>query len=427
MIYPTARAALIAGGGGIFCLAIAAAAPDLWAGGFVVIAFTIGLLAADAALSPWPSAVSVRLQAPAVLGAGRSDAASAEVFANGRALPSDVRLETNELIDVAAHEDGYTFRLTPNRRGQGEIKKVWVRWRGPLGLIDKQYAKTVDAEAVISSDTRLIEKDAINILTSDNLFGVKTQIDRGEGSEFDSLREFQAGMDSRTIDWKQTARHRTLLSREFRTEKNHSIVFAIDTGRLMCEPVGNGLSRLDHALNAALLMSFVSLKLGDRVGFFAFDAKPSLKTGIVSGASAFAILKKLTAGIDYTHEETNFTLGLTELSATLHRRSLIIVFSDFADSTSAELMLANLSPLMKRHLILFVAFRDEELESLAAAQPANADDVTRAVIADTLMQEREIVLTKLQRMGALIVDAPSDRIGAGLINQYLNIKRRNLL
>ena len=127
---------------------------------------------------------------------------------------------------------------------------------------------------MIASDTRLIEEEAVNILTRENLFGEKIQIHRGEGSEFDSLREFQAGMDSRAIDWKQTARHRTLLTREFRTEKNHSIIFAIDTGRLMSEPVRGGLSRLDHALNAALLMSFISLRLGDRVGFFAFGRAP---------------------------------------------------------------------------------------------------------------------------------------------------------
>ncbi|MCK5749883.1 MAG: DUF58 domain-containing protein, partial [Oricola sp.] len=251
--------------------------------------------------------------------------------------------------------------------------------------------------------------------------------DRGEGAEFDALREFQAGMDYRAIDWKQSARHRELLTREFRNERNHSIVFAVDSGRLMSEAVEDDLSRLDHALNAALLMAFVSLRFGDRVGFFAFDSRPRLKTGAASGQHAFALLQKMTARIEYSTEETNYTLGLTELAAHLERRSLVIMFTDFADSTGAELMLANVAPLMKRHLVVFVAFRDAELERLINHEPENADDVTRAVIADSLQRERDLVISKLQRMGALIVDAPSDEIGAGLINQYLKVKKRSLL
>ncbi|MEO0398936.1 MAG: DUF58 domain-containing protein [Pseudomonadota bacterium] len=427
MIYPTARAALFAGVGAIAALGLAALAPGVWWAGLAWIALIAALLAADAWLSPWPSALRIDVTPPDFLQVGHSGLLRADVSIGRMPLASESRLETNELIDVAQDTDDHRFRLTPNRRGVGEVVQLWVRWRGPLGLIYKQHIEPIGKQMPIASNTQLLEKEAVSLLTRQNMFGEKLQIDRGDGSEFDSLLEFQSGMDSRAIDWKQSARHRTLLTREFRTEKNNSIVFALDTGRLMSEPVRDGLSRLDHGLNAALLMSFVSLKLGDRIGVFAFDAKPKLKTGLVSGPNAFSLLQKLTAGIDYTSEETNFTLGLTELSLNLDRRTLVIVFTDFADSTSAELMLTALAPMMKRHLIIFVAFRDDELEDMINTRPVEAEDVTRAVIADTLLRERELVIAKLQRMGALIVDAPSDRLGAGLINQYLNVKKRNLL
>ena len=427
MIYPTTKAVLLAGCAIIVSLAVVVLAPGLWSVGFACVAFIVGLLAADAWLSPWPSGISVMMSAPRALQVGQTDLFTASIYANGQTFHAESRLETNGLIDVAPGNKVHSYILKPNRRGIGEIKKLWIRWRGPLGLLYKQDVKSIEDEAVISSDTRVITEEAIKILTRENLYGDKIQIDRGEGSEFDSLREFQAGMDSRAIDWKQTARHRTLLTREFRIEKNNSIIFAIDSGRLMSEPIRNGLSRLDHALNASLLMSFVSLKLGDRVGFFSFDAKPKLQTGVVSGPRAFTLLQKLTAGVDYSTEETNYTLGLTELSANLDRRSLIIIFTDFSDSTSAELMLTSLSALSKRHLILFVAFRDDELEDLMNTEPENAENVSRAVIADTLLRERDLVISKLQRMGAQIVDAPSERIGATLINQYIKIKNYNLL
>lgn len=427
LIYPTARAAGLAAAGAGFALLITALAPDLWSIGLGWLALVIALLAADAYLSPWPSAARIDAALPGAMQVGRKETLAVPVSLDGRYTQLESRLETDELLTVEPGAVAHSFSVTPKRRGVGKFVRFWLRWQGPLGLVYKQRIDELDKDVVITSDTRAVEREAVSLLTRENIFGVKAQIDRGEGAEFDSLREFQAGMDTRSIDWKQTARHRELLTREYRNERNHSVIFAIDTGRLMSEPVANDLSRLDHALNASLLMTYVSLKLGDRVGYFAFDARPNLKTGVVSGPRAFALLQNLTAGIDYSTAETNYTLGLTTLSGHLDRRSLIIMFTDFADSTSAELMLANIAPLMKRHLVVFVAFRDKELEHLINREPETPDDVTRAVIADTLLRERDLVISKLQRMGALIVDAPSERIGAGLINQYLKVKKRTLL
>jgi uncharacterized protein (DUF58 family) len=152
-----------------------------------------------------------------------------------------------------------------------------------------------------------------------------------------------------------------------------------------------------------------------------------MSTGTVAGPASFPLLQRLAAGIDYSAEETNFTLGLTQLSGQLERRSLIVVFTDFADSTSAELMIENLGRLLKRHVVLFMVFRDEELESLAGAEPAEPDDVSRAVIAHTLLRERDVVIERLRRLGAQIVDAPVDRMGPALLASYLDLKRRELL
>ena len=427
LIYPTARAAGLAAFGAVLALFLTALAPGLWSIGLGWLALVVGLIAADAAISPWPSAVRTDAALPGAMQVGRKDTVSVPVSIPGRFQNIESRLETDAFIETESGPLLHSFSLTPKRRGVGKFVRFWLRWQGPLGLVYKQRTDELDQDVTITSDTRAVEREAINLLTRENIFGVKTQVERGEGAEFDSLREFQAGMDTRAIDWKQTARHRELLTREYRNERNHSVIFAIDTGRLMSEPVENDISRLDHALNASLLMTYVSLKFGDRVGYFAFDARPSLKTGVVSGPRAFTLLQRLTAGIDYSAEETNYTLGLTTLSGHLDRRSLIVMFTDFADSTSAELMLANIAPLMKRHLVLFIAFRDPELERLINHEPEAPDDVTRAVIADTLQRERDLVISKLQRMGALIVDAPSDKIGAGLINQYLKVKKRTLL
>jgi uncharacterized protein (DUF58 family) len=284
----------------------------------------------------------------------------------------------------------------------------------------------LDAAIPIIPNVQAVKEEALRLFQRNALFGLNVQRDIGDGAEFHALADFRAGMDRRTIDWKQTARHAALLAKEFRTERNQQIIVTLDTGRLMCEPLA-GQPRIDRALHAALLLAYAALKLGDRVGLYAFDAKPRLSSGAVSGARAFPLLQNLAARVDYSTEETNYTLGLTQLSGELKRRSLIVVFTDFADSTSAELMIDNIERLLRRHLVLFIVFRDEELDSMADKEAVEAEDVSRAVIADALLRERDVVISRLRRMGVEVVDAPAERAGVSLLNAYLELKRRNVL
>jgi uncharacterized protein (DUF58 family) len=228
----------------------------------------------------------------------------------------------------------------------------------------------------------------------------------------------------RSASSRWSARHGELVGKEYRTERNHHVIMALDTGRLMCAPLA-GQPRIDRAINAALLLAFVSLKLGDRVGLFAFDSRPRASSGAVSGAQAFGLLQRLAATLDYSTEETNFTLGLTTLSGKLDRRSMVVVFTDFADPTSAELMIENLRRLLRTHLVVFVVFQDEELEGLVRKEPTDPDDVSRAVVAGELLAQREVVVERLRRLGAKIVDAPADQMGPALVNSYLDAKRRD--
>jgi uncharacterized protein (DUF58 family) len=139
------------------------------------------------------------------------------------------------------------------------------------------------------------------------------------------------------------------------------------------------------------------------------------------------MLQRRAAALDYSTEEVNYTLALTTLSGELQRRSLVVVFTEFVDTTSAELMIEALARLARRHLVLFVAFRDEELEQLTRRQPESAEDVTRAVIALTLLKERETVIARLRRLGVQVIDAPVASLGTSLVDRYLELKRRELL
>jgi uncharacterized protein (DUF58 family) len=435
-LYPTRRAIWIAAAGAPVALAVAAAAPQLWGVAAAWVLMTAGLMLADALLAATPARLDLRVAAPRLMGLGRPQEARIEAAFEGSA-PREIEVAVGANPRLTASPERQRLRLaggngragvtlTPLRRGEGRLDAVWARWCGPLSLVWLQRTEPAGPTITIAPDVEQVKEQAVRLFSRDATFGLKAQMEVGQGGDFHALTDFQTGMDLRAIDWKQSGRHGKLVAREYRTERNHHIILAIDTGRLMSAPTPSG-PRVDQAINAALLLAFVGLKMGDRVGLFAFDAKPRVSSGVVAGAQAFPLLQRLAAGIDYSTEETNFTLGLTSLSARLDRRALVVIFTDFADPTSAELMLENVGRLMRTHLVLFVVFRDEELESLVAVDPTEPDDVSRAVIAAALLRQREIVITRLQRLGAHMVDARGDDLGVTLLNSYLDAKRRDLI
>ena len=436
MIYPTSRAVVMMAAGAPLALLIGLIQPGWWVAGAAWVALVGALCLADAVLGSPRDRASLVLQAPGAMPTAGVVPLSLKLSFERRppgvaetAAQVNARLTLTPDRAAAPVREGEAeavFELAPVRRGEGEIERIWARWRGPFGLVWKQISQTPKQLIAITPNVNAVKDEAIRLFARDALFGIKAQLETGEGSEFHALRELAAGMDRRTVDWKQSARHGKLLAKEFRTERNHPVIFAIDTGRLMCEPL-LGVPRIDRAINAALLMAFVSLKLGDRVGFFGFDVQPRVFTGAISGAHAFPLLQRIAARLDYSTEETNYTLALTQLGAALERRSLIVVFTDFADTTSAELMLENVSRLIRRHLILFVIFRDEELEAIARREPADPEAVSRAVTAEALLRERDLVMARLVRLGVHIVDAPSASVGPALLSAYIDLKRRDLL
>lgn len=438
MIYPTRRAVILMAAGAPVALAAGVLSPAGWLSGPAWVAVLALLVTLDAMAGGSRAGLILEAPEPLLAAVGRPGVAGLRVRfgARGRApatveaaLSGSARLGLEQgarrapVIGRAA-DIGVPFK--PDRRGDAALDDLWVRWTGPLGLAWKQKRFHVGLPAPVVTDLQWVRDQAVRLFARDAQFGAKTQLEIGEGSEFQALRDYQAGMDRRTIDWKQSARHSDLLAKEFRTERNHNVIMALDCGRAACEPVA-GMPRVDRFIHAALLLSYACLRSGDRAGLFAFDSHPRLSTGAVGGLNAFRILQRIAGRIDYSTHETNYTLALATLSGELQRRSLIVVFTDFTDPTAAELMLESLGRLLKRHLVLFVVLRDDELEDLADLEPEGPEDVSRAVVAGTLLRERDTVLARLRRMGAHIVDAPAALVGPEIVSAYLELKRRDLL
>ena len=307
-----------------------------------------------------------------------------------------------------------------------ELERVWLRWTGPLGLMAVHSRFEIGRSIAVTPNVAAVRSLALKFAQHDAFFGQKQMRQQGEGSEFRALRDYVPGLDHRAIDWKQSAKHRQLMCKEFVTERNQQIVFAFDCGHLMSEPL-DGVPRLDHAINAALKMSYMSLRFGDRIGVFSFDGRVRGYARPIGNVTNFALVQREMARMQYSHEESNYTLGLMDLMGRLDRRSLIVVMTDFVDTVTAELMIDNLQRLSARHLLLFVSLRDRQLAELAGARPDDFGGLARSVFAQDFVSEREVVLQRLRRMGVLCLYAEPDRLGVELVNNYLDIKRREML
>ncbi len=436
MIYPTRMAVLAAAAGVPFTLVVAAAIPERWYAGLAwpVAVLLLALADAFAAIRHGEA----KLEAPATAFVGETVDAVITVTLKGGAFPAEAELAlaAGPLIGMEddgrlriALDQGRGAAIVPlhmSRRGTGRLEQLWLRWRGPLGFVWRQRRIELDSTILILPDVRPVQERGAQVFQRNALQGLIAQINRGDGSDFDALVEYRSGMDRRAIDWKQSARHLKLHAKEFRTERNNQIVFAIDGGRQMSEPVA-GLPRVDRAVSAMLLTGWVALKLGDRVALHAFDSRPRIASGLISGSAAFPELQRLAASIDYSGEETNYTFALTTLATRLTRRSMIVLFTEFTDLTSADFMVRAARRMVETHLLLVVVLRDEELESIADAMPARPEDVTRAVTAAALIRDRRLALTRLQHLGVHIIESEYDRVGERLVAGYVDLKRRNLL
>lgn len=449
MIHPARRAVATLGVAVPVALAAAFASPALWPLGLAWLGVVAAALGIDAMALRSRDRLDVLPLCPTALHVGETETlrvrlrgerqADCEVLVDvsGPAAPLDavkVAADETSADDTSADETpgegapfvDVPFRIRTERRGTVRLTAVWLRSTGPLGLARRTERRAIDIGIAVMPNTVAVKRDALRFASADAPLGAKPQHQKGSGSEFEALRDYAAGLDIRAIDWKHSARHRRLVCKEFQTERNHHVMLALDTGHLMAERV-DGVTKLDRACTALLLLGYVSLKAGDRVGLCAFDAGTRAFLAPAGGMAALARWQRAMAGLDYRMEETNFTLAVTELAGRLTRRSLVIIATDFVDTVTAELMVANLGHLARRHLVVFGAVAERALARHVAAAIDGMEDASRAVVAHDLLRERRTVFARLARLGVLCVEAPAERLGPELINRYLAIKTRDLI
>ena len=449
MIHPTPRAAVLAGAAVPLAVAVALAAPSYWPFGVAWLAILLAGFGLDALTLFGRGRLVAELRRPKALHVGERETATL-VLRGRRPAAVDILLDMEGPAlplpgqRVLAGDESVVelpFTVSTTRRGTVRFPQVWLRTRGPLSLAAQTRRQPLDVEIVVLPNVVAVRRQALVLSTTDAPLGAKPQHQKGSGSEFEALRDYAAGLDRRAIDWKHSARHGKLLCKEFQTERNHHIVLALDTGHLMAEPSTkdpspeaarmeepvHGIAKLDHVCTALLLLSYISLKAGDRVGLCTFDARIGSYLAPSAGLSVMARVQNALATVEYSTAETNFTLALAELGGRLTRRSLIVVATDFVDTVTADLMVKNLGHLASRHLMVFLTPANSALAKQFGGDFGGVADVARAVVANDLLRERRAVFARLRRLGVSCVEAPVEQLGPELVNRYLAIKARDLI
>ncbi len=322
--------------------------------------------------------------------------------------------------DATTRAGATTLQLDANARGEGTVDAIWSRVHGPLGLVHRVDRHVIDEQVAVVPSAIRIRRILLSHLGARESGG-HLQKKAGDGGELDSLAKYEAGMDLRKVDWKATARHQELKVRRFRLEQNQRVVLCVDTGRLMADTIDE-LERLDHALHAMLALAQVALRGGDKVGLFAYDSERRGWLPPTGGMAQLGRIRETVARLEPTPTETNHVLGVHQLLSQLKRRSLVIVFTEFTDPTTAELMVERISYLAPRHLVVFVALEDP---ALSPSDPAtDTVDLARRVVAGDLRRDRDRVLRRLSRVGVHVVSGPPEPATLRLLARYLDIKRR---
>ncbi len=320
------------------------------------------------------------------------------------------------------------YKVTPKRRGSYEFERVDALVSSRLGLWQRSVAWPASTRVQVYPDIRQIGRYTL-LARRDKLsaIGVRRSRRLGTDNEFERLRDYAEGDEPRHLDWKATARRRKLTVRAHQANQSQRIIFLIDCGRMMAGDTGGGLSPLDHAFNAMLMLAHVALLRGDQVGLLAYSDR--IRAYVPPGGGPTRINRLVHAVHDVFPElvEPRHDRAFVELERRCRKRSLVVLMTNVFDDVNARQIGDHLGNVVGRHLPLGVFLRDHDLFALADDAPDQGPGLYAGAVAASMLTWRERVLAGLRLKGALTLDVFPDDLTAPLINQYLQIKARHLL
>ena len=347
------------------------------------------------------------------------------------AWPPSARAEPRaHTVNIAAGQREHVDTvLRPVRRGDQRAAAVTARSIGPLGLAGRQRSRPVPGQVRVLPPFLSRKHLPSRLAKLREIDGLLPTLIRGQGTEFDSLREYVVGDDVRSIDWRATARRADVMVRTWRPERDRRVVIVLDTGRMAAGRVGldptaadpAGWPRLDWSMDAALLLAALASRAGDHVDFLAHDR---VSRAGVFGASRTELLAQLVdamAPLQPTLVESDWRAMVAAIARRTRRRSLVVLLTDLNATALDEGLLPVLPLLSAKHHVMIAAVADPRVDELAAGR-SDAAAVYDAAAAERARNDRHAIASRLRRSGVEVVDAAPTEIAPALADRYLAMK-----
>ncbi|MBA2705435.1 MAG: DUF58 domain-containing protein [Blastocatellia bacterium] len=319
------------------------------------------------------------------------------------------------------------YGLTPSRRGQFEFGQIAVRFLSRLNLVWCQTSVGAATPVKVYPNMRRAREAELKALGARSLVATHRKTSwRGEGREFESLRDYVRGDELRHISWTATARRGKLTTRQYQIERDQTILIAIDGGRLMTARIGQE-TKLDSAVHAALALMSAAGRAGDNAGLLVFGRKIKSFLPPSRGREHMdAVLESLYA-IEPEMIEPSYSRAFEFIAANSKRRSLVVLLTDLVDEEGSKELLAALKLLRPRHLPLVVTIADRDLRAVVSEAPATVKDLFTQSVAEEIMYLREAALRRVESQGGLALDVTAAALAPALLEKYLQVKERGLL
>lgn len=318
----------------------------------------------------------------------------------------------------------FEYEAIPRKRGAFSIGSVHVRYEGNLKLCKKQFILALKKEYKVYPNLKDLKKYRLAAYNSMvNQSGQKVMKMLGNGTEFESLREYVSGDEYRKINWQATARENKPIVNQYEPEKNQHVYTFIDTGRPMSYSV-KGYKKLDLAINTSLLLSDIVNQNGDQSGLMVFNTEVNNFVMPGKGNIHRNNLMEALYHIEHTNETSNYDEAFYYFKTKERRRSLICIFTDFDTLEEAEDMMKVLPVLSRNNIVMIILINDEKLQEIASISVEKEDDSYKKGVALEMLRERKKMINILNAKGIMCIQCSPEKISIEVINKYLHIKNR---
>ncbi|MDQ4120439.1 MAG: DUF58 domain-containing protein [Acidobacteriota bacterium] len=320
-----------------------------------------------------------------------------------------------------------SYGLTPTNRGHFEFGKIAIRHLSRLGLVWVQREIKSETVVKVYPNMRRAREIELAALGAESLVAINRRaILRGEGRDFESLRDYVRGDELRHLSWTATARRGKLVTRQYQIERDQTIIIALDAGRLMTGRIEKE-TKFDNAIQAALALMSAAARGGDNVGILVFSRRIKKFLPPKKGTDQFENVLEVLHDVEPEMVEPSYSNSFQFISANIKRRSFVVILTDLVDEEGSKELLASLKLLRPRHLPLVVTIGDRDLRMVVQTNPDSVQTLFTQSVAEEILFQRETALKNVETQGGLALDVTRRTLAPSLLETYLRVKERGLL